>query len=55
MKMETDIIEQNEPEWKETYEILRQKHDNAQNLVNLTKKSEEQGNNEVALIKYKVG
>lgn len=51
--METDI-EQNEPEWKETYAILSKKHDEAQNLVNLAKKSEEQGNSEVALIKYKV-
>lgn len=53
MEMEPEI-EQNEMEWKETYEILRQKHEEAQNLVNLAKKSEEQGNNEVALIKYKV-
>lgn len=54
MEMEAEI-EQNEMEWKETYEILREKHDEAQKLVNLAKKSEEQGNNEVALIKYKVG
>lgn len=54
MEIEAET-EQNEMEWKETYEILRQKHEEAQNLVNLAKKSEEQGNNEVALIKYKVG
>lgn len=48
-------IERIEPEWKETYEILRQKYDEAQNLVNLAKKSEERGNSEVALIKYKAG
>lgn len=53
MAMEAEA-EQNEMEWKETYEVLRQKHDEAQNLVNLAKKSEEQGNTEVALIKYKV-
>lgn len=53
MEMEAEI-EQNEMEWKETYEILRQKHDEAQKLVNLARKSEEQGNNEVALIEYKV-
>lgn len=52
--METET-ERNEPEWKETYEILRQKHEEAQHLVSLAKKSEEQGNSEVALIKYKVG
>lgn len=54
MEMEPEV-EHNEMEWKETYEILRQKYEEAQNLVDLAKKSEEQGNNEVALIKYKVG
>lgn len=55
-KMETETgTEWNETEWKETYEILRKKHEEAESLVSLAKKSEEQGNNEVALIKYKVG
>lgn len=43
-----------EMEWKETYGILQQKHDDALEIVNSAKKAEEQGNNEVALIKYKV-
>lgn len=54
MEVQEEPEQLNEMEWKETYEILRQKHEEAKNLVNLAKKSEEQGNNEVALIKYKI-
>lgn len=44
-----------EVEWKETYEILRQKHDEATKTISLAKEAEEKGNNEMALINYKMG
>lgn len=43
-----------EVEWKQTYEILRQKHDEATETIALAKNFEETGNNEIALVNYKM-
>lgn len=43
-----------EVEWKETYEILRQKHDEATKTITLAKEAEEKVNHEMALINYKL-
>lgn len=43
-----------EVEWKETYEVLRQKHDEALKTIEAAKQHEEKGNADVALINYKL-
>lgn len=41
-------------EWKETYEILKKKHDEVVQTVELAKQNEENENKDVALINYKL-
>lgn len=43
-----------EVEWRETYEILRKKHDEATKTIALAKGAEETSNHEMALINYKL-
>lgn len=43
-----------ELEWKETYEILKRKHDEVTKTLDLAKQNDEQGNRELALINYKL-
>lgn len=41
-------------QWKETYAILKRKHEEATKTIELAKQHEEQGNSELALINYKM-
>lgn len=43
-----------EVEWKETYDILKRKQDEVFKTIELAKQNEEKGNNEIALINYKL-
>lgn len=43
-----------EVEWKETYEILKRKHDEVIKTLELAKQNDEQRNQELALINYKL-